>query len=368
MEETMSGNDGLKISRRVALAGMAAAVAFPSRAAELRKVGFGFAQAAISPILINMIVPMQLGYYKQEGLEAEMLPLGTNSAVMASLGQGRLAFAVGVPSFILPAVAKGIDPPGICFFEYTYPFKWAVAVTPDSPVRAFADLKGKTIGVSGFGITDYPIGKILIRMSGLDPEKDVQWLAVGEGSSGGQALERGNIAALVDYDTGFGRLEAAGIKMRYLPLPPDVPKVGGLYISATSDFLSKDRATAIGFARAVAKGTIFVETNPEASAYIFLKTYPEAAPRASTIQEQVKAILNPIEKRVPLLSHYDKSINDIGRILPSEWIEELKFAGLEDKIKDTSRFFTNDLVGEINDFDRHEIVEQAKNFKLPYKS
>ena len=103
-------------------------------------------------------------------------------------------------------------------------------------------------------------------------------------------------------------------------------KSAGLYISATGDFLFKERSTAIGFARAVAKGTIFVETNPEASAYIFLKTYPEAAPRAATIQEQVKAILNPIEKRVPLLSHYDKSVKDLGRILPSEWVEELKFA------------------------------------------
>ena len=42
---------------------------------------------------------------------------------------------------------------------------------------------------------------------------------------------------------------------------------------------------------------------------------------------------------------------------------------IEDKeIKDTSRFFTNDLIDEINKFDRQEIVEQAKNFKLPYKS
>jgi ABC-type nitrate/sulfonate/bicarbonate transport system substrate-binding protein len=51
----------------------------------LEKVKFGFAQNAVSPIVINFIVPQFLGYYKEEGLEVELITLGTNAAVMAGL-------------------------------------------------------------------------------------------------------------------------------------------------------------------------------------------------------------------------------------------------------------------------------------------
>src|SRR6187455_2357982 len=74
----------------------------PGVAQPLEKVRFGFAQNAISPIVINFIVPQALGYYKEEGLDVELVTLGNNAAVMASLDQKRIEFGVGVPSFQLP--------------------------------------------------------------------------------------------------------------------------------------------------------------------------------------------------------------------------------------------------------------------------
>jgi NitT/TauT family transport system substrate-binding protein len=352
--------------RRLALAtGLFFVAAASAQAQQLEKVRFGFAQTAVSPILINFIVPQYLGYFKEEGLDTELVTLGTNAAVLASLDQNRVEFGVGVPSFQLPVAAKGEHLPAVNFYEYTYPFKWAVAVKPDSPVKSLADLKGKVIGVSSLGVTDFPIGKALMRLSKLDPEKDVQWLAVGSGVTAGQALERGNVAALVYFDTGFGQIEAAGIKMRYLPLPDGLPKVGGLYISASQDFLAKRKKTAIGFARAIAKGSLFVQQNPEAAAYIFIKQYPEAAPRGKSLAEQIKAVRIPIEKRAPLFTHYDKSVKELGRTLPSEWDDEADFLGLKGEIKDIAALYTNDLIADINQFDRQKILNQAKTFKIP---
>jgi NitT/TauT family transport system substrate-binding protein len=334
-------------------------------AEQIEKVRFGFAQTAVSPILINFIVPQYLGYFKDEGLKVELVTLGTNAAVMASVDQKRVEFGVGVPSFQLPVVAKGERLPAVNYFEYTYPFKWAVAVKPDSPVHSLADLKGKVVGVSSLGVTDFPIGKALMRLSKLDPEKDVQWLAVGSGITAGQALERGSVAALVYFDTGFGQIEAAGIKMRYLPLPDGLPKVGGLYVSASKEFLDARRKTAVGFARAIAKGSLFVQQNPDAAAYMFIKQYPEAAPRAKSLAEQIKAVKIPVEKRAPLFTSYDKSVVDLGRISASEWRDEIAFLGLEGKIKDPSALYTNDLISDINKFDRQKVIDQAKAFKIP---
>ncbi len=352
--------------RRTALAaGLLLACASQASTQQLEKVRFGFAQTAVSPILINFIVPQYLGYFKDEGLDVELVTLGTNAAVLASLDQKRVEFGVGVPSFQLPVAAKGEHLPAINYFEYTYPFKWAVAVKPDSPVHSLADLKGKVVGVSNLGVTDFPIGKALMRLSKLDPEKDVQWLAVGAGVTAGQALERGSIDALVYFDTGFGQIEAAGVKMRYLPLPDGLPKVGGLYVSTSREFLAARRKTAVGFARAIAKGSLFVQQNPEAAAYMFIRQYPEAAPRAKSLAEQIKSVRIPIEKRAPLFTSYDKSVRDLGRISAAEWQDEIDFMGLDGRIKDPSALYTNDLIGEINNFDRQKIIDQARAFKIP---
>ena len=331
----------------------------------LEKIKFGFAQNAISPIVINFIVPQFLGYYKDEGIDVELVTLGTNAAVMANLDQKRIEFGVGVPSFQLPLAAKGERVPGINFYEYTYPFKWAIAVKPESAYKTVSDLKGETIGVSSFGVTDFPIGKAIVRLNKMDPEKDVKWLAVGEGVTAGQALIRNAVSSLVYFDTGFGQIEAAGIKFRYLTLPDNVPKVGGLYISASKEMLEKKRKLAVGFARAVAKASYFIQSNPEAAAYMFIKLYPEAAPRGMPLAEQIKAVSIPIKKRMALYTHYDKSISEIGKTTAAEWADEIEFLGLKEKIKDTSPFYTNDLIAEINKFDPKKIMEDGKNFKIP---
>jgi NitT/TauT family transport system substrate-binding protein len=358
----------LKSAAAAALSPLAAALAPSARAAELDSIKFGFATKAVSPILINILIPEKLGYYAKEGLSVECIPLGSNEAVMASLDAQRIQFGVGVPSFQLPLVAKGDKLPAINFYEYTYPFKWAMAVKPDSPVKSLADLKGKTIGVTGFGLSEYPVGKAVMTLAGFNPEKDVAWLAVGEDTRAGQALDRGDIDALFYYDTGFGAIEAAGVKMRYIPLPDDVPKVGGLYLAGTETMLKQKRKWAVGLARGVAKASLFIRSNPEAASYVFLQMFPEAGARGKPIAEQVRAIMVPVLKRMPLYVDYDKSQRQWGRIKSAEWQAETKFVGVEDKIKDTSRFFTNDLIDEINTFDAAEVVAEAKDFKLPFKS
>ena len=42
-----------------------------------------------------------------------------------------------------------------------------------------------------------------------------------------------------------------------------------------------------------------------------------------------------------------------------------RFLGLEDQVKDTSRFFTNALIDDVNAFDAETIRRQAREFKLP---
>ncbi len=337
-----------------------------AQAAELKKFIFATASKTVTPLVAPFAISEYLGYFKEEGLSTEIAVLGSNAATAAAAEQGRIDAIVGVPAFQLGILAAGKPVNFVNYFEYAYPFKWAVAVRPDSKFKSLADLKGRKIGVHNFGTAEFEVGKILLKLSGLEPVKDVTWLAVGEAA--GYSLQNGDIDALVYFDTGFGTIEASGIKLAYLPLPPNVPKVGGLYIATTNKVFKERRTDLVGYARGVAKGIVFIEENPEAGSYIFLQMYPEAAPRDKSMQEKVAAIMNPVVKRIPTSKSYDTSVTDLGYISPAEAKDDITFLELQDKVKDSSFLYSNDLIKDINAFDKEAIKRQARAFKLPYKS
>jgi NitT/TauT family transport system substrate-binding protein len=349
------------------LTGLAIGVVMVSGAPaqELQKLKLGFGTKIVSPMIANILIPEYLGYYKQEGLTLEFFPLGPNSVVMEQIASKRLDFATSVPTVQLPVLAKGERVPTVNFYEFTYPFKYGLVTNPDSSIRSFADLKGRTLGVSSLGLTDYPIFKLILKRSGIDPDKDVTITAVGEGIVGGQALKRGAVEALFSYDTQFGAVEAVGIPLRYVPLPDNVPHIGGFYLSTRPETLKEHRNWAVGIGRAVAKAQVFIRENPDAAAYAYLQMFPESAPKASTLAEQIAAIRIPILKRQQFFSSYDPGVKKWGEMSAAEFKEEVEFMGFADKIKDVSGLFTNDLIDEINAFDREKIKAEARGFKIP---
>jgi NitT/TauT family transport system substrate-binding protein len=354
------------ITRRDVVRGLGAAaigLAAPSiaRAQDLRKVRMGFGVKSVNPIVINCLIGEGLGYHREEGFTLVPRPLGANANVHIGLDKGDLEFGVGTPSFQLPLYAKGELPPIVNFYEYTYPYKWDVAVKPDSPLQRYEDLKGRKIGVSDLGTTDYPVTRSVLKNLGIDPDKDVQWIAVGAGVSAGVALQRGVIDALAYFDTGFGQIEAADIAIRMLPRPRDIPLIGGLFLSARSDFLKANRKLAVGYARAVAKSSEFLLANPEAGAKVFLDLYPETAPRGASKEEAIRSVLFAARRRIPL---YRPPYPDtkMGFIRESEFLNDAKFMDLA--IADVKPLITNDLIDEINDFDRARIIADAKAYKI----
>ena len=127
---------------------------------------------------VNPAWETTFGYTKEEGLAFTPAALGTNSNAQIAVDKGDTEFAVGTPSFQFPLFAKGQLPPIVNYYEYTYPYKWDVAVKPDSGVQKYEDLKGKKIGVSDMGTTDYPVTRAVLQNIGIDPDKDVTWIAV----------------------------------------------------------------------------------------------------------------------------------------------------------------------------------------------
>ena len=332
----------------------------------LQKIRYTFANSVVSPTQINIVIPEILGYYKEEGLTIEPVPFNSDGGGYAMLDSHTVEFAGGGPPSQFAIAATGAQHSIVNIMEHTYPFKYGLAVSPTSPVQSMQDMKGKRIGVTGFGGTEYVVAKAVIRSLGMDPDKDMSWLAVGNNALAGQALQRGDVDGIYYYDTGFGTIEAAGIPLRYIPNPASIPKVGGIYVVTSRDVLKEHRAWAVGVMRGMLKAEVFIQTNPEAAAYAFAQMYPEALPKGKSLEEQVKSVLIPVAKRAPLYSNYDKTKLQ-GEMSATEWGDEAVFAGVQGKIKDVSAFYTNELVPEANKFDHEKIKQQARDYVLPYK-
>ena len=355
------------ISRRdlvLASAGMAGLLTSPrwaqAQVSGLPAIRFGNGLKSMSPVIINTVIGEGLGYNKAEGFRLEPLALGSNANVMVATDKGDCQIGIGVPSVLLPLYSKKEMPPLVSFYQYTYPYKWDVAVSPDSDIKTYADLKGKKIGVSDLGATDYPVTRNVLKSLSIDPDREAQWIAVGAGVQAGVALQRGAIDALAYFDTGFGQIEVAGIPLRYLERPKSLPLIGGQTLMARRDWLDANRTLATGFARSVAKASIYLTANPVAGAKAFLEMYPEVAPRGMAQADAIKQVVTAIGRRITLYQP-PYANTKMGATNPDELKLEAEFVGL--KIDDVAPLFTNTLIDDINTFDADAIRAAARAVK-----
>jgi len=174
-----------------------------SSSGELTHIVFASAAPAQNPLFENIEIGQELGYYKQAGVDIEFQYLGSNQAVMAALLSNRAQVGVCTQDFQITYAAQGNDLLTKCFYEYSYPSKWDVVVTPDSGIKSLSELKGKTLGLIGLGTADESIARQWLQISGVNPS-DVKFQVVGNGTPAGVALQQHRVDAFLAWDTTLG--------------------------------------------------------------------------------------------------------------------------------------------------------------------
>lgn len=335
--------------------------AAPGGAKPLTPITFAFVGSAVDPLAANFTVGLEQGYYAAEGLgPVQFVTLSDFAAQGVALESGRVQFAVGAPSFQLGQAAKQKPVPGVNYFAYTYPFKYAWVVRPDSDITDVKQLVGKTVGVDDLGKIAAVMAKALLPAAGVDLSR-VTLTATGGGVAGGIALGKGSINAMLADDTTRGQWDVAGIKYRELPLPAEVPLVGTFYIQATPATLKDRPDLAIGFARAVAKGSIFAAANLECAAAIFLKNFPQAAPAGISSEQAIKNIATIVSKRAPLWLPTSIGQTKLGITSPAQWAAEAKYQKIANGEALSKALYTNEYIDRINQFDAAAVTKQAKS-------
>lgn len=313
----------------------------------------------------------KLGYYSSEGVDIEYVNMSSVSQTLQAIATAQVTFGTLVPGLYLPAIAKEPSLNVVAVYNWLPRNATAVVVKPGSPLLKIADLYGKRIGIRNQGDPGVFVIRAMFKELGLD-DSTTQFIAVGDGASAGLSLQQDRVDAIATNDTIASRIELVGIALRYLPLTPNFARISGAYFGVGRTALKEDRKSLVGLFRGMAKSTLFARANLDQAINIHWALYPESKPKSKADEEarkEVKFLLR--ERKENWMRQADDPEQRMGASTLPDWQASLAIAAdaakdpsLPSKLPDLSRVFSNDLIGEINDFDKEAVVRQAKSFTL----
>ena len=347
----------------IALAALAP-VAASAQDKPLKKVVFAVTTKDISVgHAAHSSLPVALGYWKDEGLDVSVTSVEGSAAGLQQLGSGNIQIVSIGPEEIVIGREKGVKIKG--FYVQARETIYRIVVAADSPIQGVAQLRGKTIGVPALASGSVPFSKALVASVGIDPEKDLKILAVGVGAPGRLALQQKQVDALALWDTLQASIENSGLPLRRLDLPM-VQEMLGQTIASRDDLIADNAAVLIGFARGVAKATLFGVTNPEAAVRIHWKAYPQTRPQGVEEAKAMKEALHVFKSRFDLQRVDNRPDKRYGIGTPEQW-EKLKAIYKDQKLVEgtvpAADYYTSALLAEINRFDQAAVIRQAKEYK-----
>jgi NitT/TauT family transport system substrate-binding protein len=176
----------------------------PAQAADKLRIGF--------PDLAAQFVPLPLGekrgFFKEEGLQAEFIRIRP-AISSAALVSGEIDYDAVIGNGIGAAI-RGLPVRLVACFMPATPI--AIIARPD--IKSVQDLKGKAIGLNTFGGTLESISRLIAKHFGLDPDKDIKFLATGTVDSRFAAMKQGLTAATL----GSAPLDFLGKKLGFVVL------------------------------------------------------------------------------------------------------------------------------------------------------
>jgi NitT/TauT family transport system substrate-binding protein len=215
------------------------------------------------------------GYFKDEGLQVEVLQMNANVSV-AALAAGNIDYNLILQS-VVTANLRGL-PLKIAGILIERP-NHAVVVHPS--IQKFADLKGKKIAISSYGSLVDILARLTSAHFKLDPKSDVQFVAAGSSSARVTQLQSGLVQAAFVTPPGNLRAEAAGFKTLLNVRDLFAFPVNG--IGVTEQKLKNERDEVKKITRALLRANRFILDNPKGAIKILAawgRSKPEVAEEA----------------------------------------------------------------------------------------
>lgn len=308
-------------------------------------------------------VPLTQGYWAQAGVNVAYNTIVGGAAAFQALtaGQADIVYAGTSPWF--PFLATGANVPVIC--NVTTKFINTPMVPTNSAINTVQDLKGKNIGVSSLESSQVPLITAMLKSVGLSAS-DVHFVAIPAGQAAIATYRRGGIDVFGYFDTQQAQMDqmlkaADGGGLRPLQIPKQFSSLafeGAFFVSPA--YLASRRDAVVGFLKGVAQGYVYAAANPTAAVKLHWQQYPASKPTTGVEADNLALHTSLLKAR---LANSDP-VDGLYCNTPVENVQaEMQVfldAGVLKQPVDASKHVNNDLVKDVNAFDRQAIVSSAQ--------
>lgn len=288
-----------------------------------------------------LYVAYEKGYFKEMGLEAEMVKCEW-SQFKDALGLG--SFHVGhqpIMAYLKP-IEEGLD---VKLTAGIHKGCLRIQTLKDGKIKTVEDLRGKRIGVPGMGTPPFIYANRMLGDAKIDPRNGVQWKVFPSGDLP-LALEKGEVDAVATSEP-IGSILIATGKIQNVTDQTIDPGYADEYCCAVlmnGKYLEANPEAAAAATKAIMKGAKWVETNPRAAAIMsvekkYIASNPELnamalgrlryIPSISGGRDAIRTTAEGMKRAGILKSEMDvaKAIDKIYREFPGvndEWIKSLQ--------------------------------------------
>lgn len=294
---------------------------------------------------------IQLGYFEEVGLDLVMdQALGTDDMKMLVSGQTDVAFPS--PGIQFTSHEAGLD--FISAYQVDVRNIFGFCVPADSDINSIADLKGKSIALGDASWHTSVDGDLLA--AGVDPS-EVEYVTAGDNRA--QMCAAGQVDAVMTWQKEWQLWNAQGLDFKWLA-GEDVLEQNGSSLCFETNWYNENKDTVAKFLKAYAMGAYFTYLNPAAALEITLETYP-------SIDVEFEAAMGSVEALVYIDNNEDTAVYGYGYANPDTWAktqQTMLESGIITQEFDAEVLYTNELVEEINSFDKTKVEADAANYEL----
>jgi len=298
------------------------------------KLRIGYSGATISNAMLWVTDEGKL--FQKNGIDPEILYLQTTLGQTALIA-GEIAMCVYSGSLLAAARLQGADVVMVTSF-LSKPI-YRLVVRPE--IRTVAELKGKRLGITRFGtVTDYTT-RLLVARLGLDPDKDIILVQIGDVPVLLTSLIAGRtIDGAIIQPPYYQKAVASGMRVLANMQEMDIP-VQQTGLNSTQRFIAKNPDMVRRAVKALIEGIHMMRTAPVVAkraiskrmqikdekeledSYQLLRSFVQVKPYPT--QEGFKTIFADLAKRVPAAKNADPK-----DYVDTRFIEELDRSGFID--------------------------------------
>ena len=226
--------------------------ALPVRAQEPKKIKIGY--PAISYNQIHIWIAKDAGLFRKHGLDAEIVFFrGGQMATQALVAGDPPIVNIGT---VVQAGLQGHDVVLIASSENAY--NYSVVARPG--ISRVEHLKGKRLGVSGFGSASHNASLILLKKFHLEPNKDIALVVAGPTSERLSAVEGGRIDATLLTPSELPRSRKQGLAEVY-DLAGLGVEVQGNGFATSRSFIKSQRDTVLSALKGYVEAIHYIYPN-----------------------------------------------------------------------------------------------------------